>query len=91
MMFEILRILWIAWRVRMEISKTDCGRLVQAYLDERVSVKVAEGWPEACYRSASIDPVWTARVSAEARISASRIIVVSQDTGDVMFDGFVGE
>lgn len=67
----------------------------------RRSLKVAEGWPEGMPvpprfigRELSREPegVWHIRVpSDEMHVGASRYLVIDQETGEVVADGWSGE
>jgi hypothetical protein len=80
------------------INKDSAIELAAEYLAKQFLTDAREGrtrisdeWPGGCYRR-SEDPVWSLNVPSRlSRVGPDRVLVIFQVTGEVIFDGMVGE
>ncbi len=75
-----------------EISKDDARKILQEYLVKNVEITEQEPAYGAIYKSYPEDRVWYAQIPGiGCSIGGSRIIIISKETGEICFDGMVGE
>lgn len=76
----------------MTIAEEQAIRIVVEHLISRInSADVREGWLAGAFQTSS-DPVWSIRVPELGRhVGASRYIVISKKTGEVLADQQCGD
>lgn len=78
----------------LDIATAYLGQQLRSKLNDKVSKRrapIIEGWPRHTYGDQD-EPVWSLFVpEAETFVGGSRVLVISQRTGQVLFDGRCGE
>jgi hypothetical protein len=76
------------------VDEDDCIAVALSHITEQLkeAITVVDGWAEGLYVTRPHEPVCTVILPRQpAGVGASRAIVVSKETGEIISDTFLGE